>query len=224
MGRFRRPFLVLSLAAILLTGACRTGSKPANQARQVGWLPIVKFSGAGSSQTDSFDISSGEWRIKWSATNEKPPGAGTLKITVHSEISGRPLMVALDQKGAGHGIAYINEDPRLYHLVVDSTGVDWNLSDRNKPKSAIDPIYGWGAGGAGGLVAVFGPRPSAIKDCADNLPVGVSFWSVWYWRSASMDSASQTPVGSDLRYPFVTQSLLNFLVAVGGGGQLTGLP
>ena len=120
--------MLLSLAAVMLTGACRTESKPANQVRQIGWLPIVKFSGNGSLQTDSFDITSGEWRIKWSAINEKPPGAGTLKITVHSEISGRPLMVALDQKGTGHGTAYINEDPRLYHLVVDSTGVDWNLA------------------------------------------------------------------------------------------------
>jgi hypothetical protein len=37
-------------------------------------------------------------------------------------------MVAIDHKGTGHATAYVNEDPRLYHLVIESRAVDWSVS------------------------------------------------------------------------------------------------
>jgi hypothetical protein len=86
------------------------------------------WSGRGSTQTDSFNIESGQWRIKWKTSNESPPGTGTFKLTVHSAVSGRPLMQAVDFKGVGHNTAYVTEDPRLYHLVIDSNNVDWSFS------------------------------------------------------------------------------------------------
>jgi len=88
----------------------------------------VAFSGHGDSQTESFNIESGQWRIKWVATHEDPPGTGTLKVSVHSAVSGRPLGVAIDHQGAGRDIAYVNDDPRLYHLVIESRNVDWSVS------------------------------------------------------------------------------------------------
>jgi hypothetical protein len=66
--------------------------------------------------------------MKWATTNENPPGTGTFNMTVHSAISGRPLGVPVEHQGNGHGIAYINEDPRLYDLVIESGGVDWSVS------------------------------------------------------------------------------------------------
>jgi hypothetical protein len=72
-------------------------------------------------------METGEWRIKWCARSRKSSAPEMLKITVHSAVSGRPLMVAVNHRGAGHDVAYVNEDPRLYHLVVDSTGLDWSL-------------------------------------------------------------------------------------------------
>jgi hypothetical protein len=95
---------------------------------RVGWRPIGSFSGNGPSQTESFNIESGQWRIKWAATNEKSPAAGVLRVTVHSAVSGRPIASAVDQKGVGRGVAYINEDPRLYHLVIESSDVDWSIA------------------------------------------------------------------------------------------------
>jgi hypothetical protein len=94
----------------------------------VGWRPIQTFSGHGDAQTDSFDIQSGQWRIKWATTNENPPGAGTFEMTVHSAISGRPLGLPVEHQGTGRGIAYVNEDPRLYHLVIQSRDIDWSVS------------------------------------------------------------------------------------------------
>jgi len=95
---------------------------------RVGWRPVEKWSGRGSLQTDSFDIGSGQWRIKWETRNETSPDGAIFRVTVHSEVSGRPLAVAIDHRGTGHGTAYVNEDPRLYHLAIESSGLDWSIA------------------------------------------------------------------------------------------------
>jgi hypothetical protein len=110
------------LLAALMCGACRNDPKANIQQTLVGWRPVGSFSGRGNSQTESFDIDSGLWRIKWSTT-----GMGMFVMTVHSAVSGRPLGVPVEQRGTGHGIAYVNEDPRLYHLVIESSDVDWSV-------------------------------------------------------------------------------------------------
>lgn len=107
-----------------LTGCART--RPPKQT--IGWRPVGTWSGRGNSQTDSFNIDSGQWRIRWSAANENPAGAGTFRATVHSAVSGRPLMVAVDHRGPGHGTAYVNEDPRLFDIDIESTGIDWSVT------------------------------------------------------------------------------------------------
>jgi hypothetical protein len=113
----------LCLLAALLACSCREPQRYT----VTGWRPIAKFAGQGDTQTDSFNIESGQWRIKWTADNEQPPGSGALKVTIHSAISGRPLGIAIDHKGIGHDTALVTEDPRLYHLEVESHNVDWTL-------------------------------------------------------------------------------------------------
>ncbi len=114
------------LGAIVLPGC---GSSPAKQdpkPPQVGWRPIVSFTGRGSEQTESFDIDSTEWRIKWEAKGDAP--AGDFQVIVHSAVSGRPITEAVHQTGQGHGIAYVTDDPRLYHLVIDSKDLEWSIA------------------------------------------------------------------------------------------------
>jgi hypothetical protein len=94
----------------------------------IGWRPVTTFSGHGDVQTDSFNIESGQWRIKWKTAKEQPPGQGAFKVIVESAISGRTLMVAVDRRGVGHDVAVVTEDPRLYQLVVESQAVDWSMS------------------------------------------------------------------------------------------------
>ena len=118
-----RRLVLLSLA---LAG-CAT-HPPAKSEPNVGWRPIASFSGRGDSQTEAFNIESGQWRIKWETKNETAPGEGRFKVMVHSAVSGRPLMQAVEHRGAGHDIAYVNEDPRLYHLVIESANVDWSVA------------------------------------------------------------------------------------------------
>ncbi len=78
-------------------------------------------------QTDSFNIESGEFRIKWEANHETSPGMGRLQIMVHSGVSSRPITLAVDHQGPGHDIAYVRDDPRPYYLVITSKDVDWSV-------------------------------------------------------------------------------------------------
>jgi hypothetical protein len=78
-------------------------------------------------QTDSFNIESTQWRIKWETNGAGSPDAGTFHLVVHSAVSGRPIQDAVQHQGNGRGVAYVTEDPRLYHLVIDSAGVDWTV-------------------------------------------------------------------------------------------------
>ena len=45
-------------------------------------------------------------------------------------------MEAVQYKGNGSGTAYVAEDPRLYHLVIESSGVDWSIAVEEAVASA----------------------------------------------------------------------------------------
>ncbi len=127
----RKPigiFPALALVAALSSASCKHAPRPEAKQLAVGWRPLGSWSGRGDAQTDSFDSESGQWRIKWETHNAAPSGPATFRVTVHSAVSGRPLAVAVDHDGASHGIAYVNQDPRLFHLVIASRGLDWTVS------------------------------------------------------------------------------------------------
>ena len=118
---------ILAMAAIVAAG-CRSAPRAESKTRQVGWRPIVSFAGRGDIQTESFNIESTQWRMKWETKGAASPGAGRFHLAVHSAVSGRVIAEAVEHQGDGHGVAYVTDDPRLYHLVVDSGGVDWSIA------------------------------------------------------------------------------------------------
>ncbi len=85
------------------------------------------WTGRGDEQTESFDIDSTQWRIKWITKGAASPGAGLFHLVVHSAVSGRPIQDAVQHQGDGSGVVYVTQDPRLYHLVIDSDGLDWSI-------------------------------------------------------------------------------------------------
>jgi hypothetical protein len=78
-------------------------------------------------QTEPFISDTGSLRVRWATSHEAAPGTGTFRVTVHSDVSGRPLVVAVDVRGVGKDTAYVTEDPRPFFLVVESTNVDWTI-------------------------------------------------------------------------------------------------
>ena len=74
-------------------------------------------------------IHNGAMRILWEAKpSAGASSSGTLRITIHSAISGRPLLVAVDHKGPGKGTAFVGEDPRVFFAEIDSHDLDWSFT------------------------------------------------------------------------------------------------
>lgn len=119
--------VILTLAGTFLVG-CHASAKP-NPAHTVfAWEPVASWSGNADYQTDSFNIGTGQWRIKWEARNQPAASGGSFRIDVHSSVSGRFVMTSVNHQGAGQGVAYVAEDPREFFLVVQSTGVNWKVA------------------------------------------------------------------------------------------------
>jgi hypothetical protein len=119
----------LVLGFVLACGAPPTPKDSSSQG-QIQWEPIASWSGRGSQHLDSFQSDSGALRFEWEAKRTSgATGAGSLKIIVHSAISGRPLAAAiLEHQGEGKGTAYFSEEPRVFFLDVTSTDVEWKIA------------------------------------------------------------------------------------------------
>jgi len=126
-----RSRCLLSLViSTLIAGACGRGAHNADDPpRQVVvWRTVGSWSGRGNSQTESFTSDSGALRIRWTTTHQEPGGPADFRVTAHSAISGRLLQEAVDHRGTGSGVAYVNQDPHVFYLLVESDHLDWTLS------------------------------------------------------------------------------------------------
>jgi hypothetical protein len=110
------------------TVTCARHSAPPPKKSITLWQPLGSWSGRDNLQTESFVSASGYLRVRWETSHEARPGAGTFRLTVGSSISGRPLQVVADFQGVGHDTAYVNEDPRTFYALVESSNVDWKFS------------------------------------------------------------------------------------------------
>jgi hypothetical protein len=117
-----RTVLILAISAV----ACRQPSLPAREVTL--WRPIGSWSGRGVLQTEAFIGETGAFRVRWRTFDETAPGAGTFRVTLHSSVSGRPLLVAVDHRGAGSNTAMVSEDPREFFLVIQAANLDWSVS------------------------------------------------------------------------------------------------
>jgi hypothetical protein len=131
--RMVRRALVAGLAAAAVTAGCGPGTTqtPQGAARGVAWRPLGSWSGRGSLQTESFTSETGALRVRWEtkASNaEAPPAPGVFRLSAHSAISGRMLQQVVEQAGAGRGVGYIQSEPRVFYVVVDSNQLSWTFT------------------------------------------------------------------------------------------------
>jgi hypothetical protein len=119
------------IAALLCLGACVGGcrrAEPAASEPLVVWRKLGAWSGQGSIQTEPFISDTGALRVRWETRAAEAGGAGSFRVVVHSDVSGRSLGVAVDARGAGGDTAYFNEDPRPFFLAVESDNLDRTLA------------------------------------------------------------------------------------------------
>jgi hypothetical protein len=124
----RRAFA--GVLAGLIAGACRSRSSRAQEpARQVvGWRTVGSWSGRGNRQTESFTSESGTLRVRWTTRGADAATAGAFRVTAHSAISGRLLEQVVDHRGPGGGLGYVNQDPHVFYLMVESDHLNWAVS------------------------------------------------------------------------------------------------
>jgi hypothetical protein len=123
-----RGAAILLVLSALVMGTCGPRSKSVPRQPLIGWRPVASWSGRGNTQTESFDMESGQWRIRWETSDMQFSSAGTFLAIVHSSVSGRFVEVAVEHRGAGKGVAYVAEDPRQFFLDIESSGVDWKVA------------------------------------------------------------------------------------------------
>jgi hypothetical protein len=130
-----RRFLAIGLAAVALA-SCGWGPRanpkqPAAVARSVVWRPLGSWSGQGSLQTESFTSETGALRVRWETRQPKaeaPPAPGSFRLNAHSAISGRLLQPVVELAGAGTGVGYVQQDPHVFYVVVESTQLNWTFT------------------------------------------------------------------------------------------------
>lgn len=125
-GTFR--VLTLAVASAAVMGAC--GAPPPEPSRKevVMWKQLGSWSGRGNAQTESFVGLTGSLRLRWRTTHEDPRGQGRFKLILQSAISGRALQEPVDEEGPGEGTAYAADDPRVFHILVESANLDWSFT------------------------------------------------------------------------------------------------
>jgi hypothetical protein len=120
--RLRTASRIIALCA--LVAGC--SAAPPRAETLTIWKPLGSWSGTALQQTDAFISDTGELRITWEArsTSDVP---GSIRIAVHSAVSGRQLEVVVDHRGPGRDVAYFSEDPRSFFLVIEPSAVAWSV-------------------------------------------------------------------------------------------------
>jgi len=126
---YRTPQLsILVLVGIALLNASCRDEAPRARTPAVVWRKLGSWSGHGSMQTEPFISDTGSLRLRWETRHEAAPGTGVFRVTVHSDVSGRPLILAVDARGVGRDTTYVSEDPRPFLLDVESANLDWTIA------------------------------------------------------------------------------------------------
>ena len=123
--------IAMSLAAVPFVAGCQAQPAPAAPAparAATVWRPLGTWSGRGDGQTGSFTVETGALRFRWETRNERAPGAGRFRVSLHSAISGRPLQVLVERRGTGGDSTYVEDEPRVSYLVIESEDVDWTVN------------------------------------------------------------------------------------------------
>ena len=117
------PVLVLIAGVV----ACSPAPEPARRTVPPASRQLGSWTGRGN-MTLGFVSESGSFRIAWKAVNQDGARPGAFQLTLRSGISGRPMKVIADHRGAGDGIVEFGDDPRMYEFLVESNGIDWSVS------------------------------------------------------------------------------------------------
>jgi hypothetical protein len=117
--------------AVALAAATACSSRPQPQPKaepKVVYHALGTWSGRGNKQTESFTSDTGTLRVKWEATPLPGAASPSFSLDAHSAISGRLLQTVVDKGEPGRGVGYVQQDPHVFYMVVEATGVNWTFT------------------------------------------------------------------------------------------------
>jgi hypothetical protein len=114
------------LLALLFAAGCKRAPVPTETEQVLAWQPVGTWSGSADIQTESFTSQTGTFKFTWE-TKDTTPTPGHTVIMLHSAVSGRPLVEAVDHTGAGKDAIFVSEDPREFYVVVTADRSEWSL-------------------------------------------------------------------------------------------------
>ena len=128
-----RAVLVSVVATALAGSACgpRANQAPRRAEHSVAWHQLGSWTGRGSMQTESFTSDTGTLRVRWDASPSAGGASvapGGFRLSAHSAISGRLLQQVVDHAGAGSGVGYVQQDPHVFYVVVESNQLNWRFT------------------------------------------------------------------------------------------------
>ena len=123
----------IAIFAPLLLFACgsRTDHVQAQPPTGVAWRQLGTWSGHGNAQTESFTTATGALRVRWTTTAERDAArtvSPSFRVAAHSAISGRLLQPVVENAGAGEGVGYVQQDPHVLYMVVESNQLAWKVT------------------------------------------------------------------------------------------------
>ena len=124
-----QKWVAMLCAALLSVSACRNEPEPsaAHQSAEPAARQLGSWKGSGST-TLGFVSESGSFRISWTTQNQDAAQPGSFHLTLRSGISGRPMKVIAEHRGAGAGSEEFGDDPRMYEFLVESSRIEWSIS------------------------------------------------------------------------------------------------
>jgi hypothetical protein len=61
------------------------------------------------------------------------------RVSLHSAISGRSLQTVVDATGTGKDTSFLQDDPRVSYLVIESRNLDWTATLEEAVHGASSP-------------------------------------------------------------------------------------
>ena len=92
---------------------------------RAAWTLVKEWTGTGSKVTETFDVTSKEWRVNWSS-NSQNSGLGSIGVLVYT--ADRKLIASATGRVGAPDTTYVHEGPGRYYLEVRSADVNWTVT------------------------------------------------------------------------------------------------
>jgi hypothetical protein len=92
---------------------------------RAAWTVVKEWTGTGSKVTETFEVTSKEWRVNWSS---KSTGDGLGSIGVLVFTADKKLIASATGRVGLKDTTYVHEGPGRYYVEVTAADVDWTVT------------------------------------------------------------------------------------------------